>query len=144
MAITQAMATTFKQELLQAEHNFGAAGNSFKMALYISATMDATTSVYTATNEVSGAAPGYTTTGQALTNVEPTTNSTSGITDFDPDEVWSTATFSADGAMIYNDTHASDATVCVLDFGGTKTATAGDFTVVFPAAAIGTAIIEIA
>lgn len=143
MAITQAMCTSFKSELLTGTHDFtNGTGNSFKIALYTSsATLGATTSAYTATNEVSGT--GYTATGQALTNVTPTTSGTTGYTDF-ADATWSTATITARGALIYNDTAAGDPSVVVLDFGADKTSTAGDFVVQFPTADASNAIIRIA
>jgi hypothetical protein len=137
------MVTSFKQEILMAEHNFDT-GHTFKMALYDdTSTLTAATTVYTASGELASAG-NYTTAGNALDNpLSPTTGSGEAWTDFD-DEVWGTATFSAMGALIYNDTHATDAAVVVLDFVTLQTATAGDFTVQFPAAAAGTAIIRIA
>jgi hypothetical protein len=143
MAISQAMCTSFKSELLTAEHNFAASGgNTFRIALYTSsATLDASTTAYSATNEVSGT--GYTAAGNALTNVDPTTSGTTAFTDF-ADTTWSSATITANGALIYNDSHASDAAVCVLAFGGDKTSTNGDFTIQFPTADASNAIIRIA
>lgn len=143
MAITQAMCTSFKSELLTAEHNFAASGgDTFKIALYTSsATLDATTTAYSATNEVSGT--GYTAAGNTLTNVDPTTSGTTAYTDF-ADTTWSSATITANGALIYNDSHASDAAVAVLAFGGDKTSTNGDFTIQFPTADASNAIIRIA
>lgn len=143
MAITQAMCTSFKQELMEAKHNFLASGgNTFKLALYTSsATLDATTTAYTATNEASGT--GYTATGAALTNIDPTTSGTTAFTDF-ADLTFSTATITARGALIYNDTAAGDPSVIVLDFGADKTSTAGDFTISFPTADASNAIIRIA
>jgi hypothetical protein len=143
MAISQAMCTSFKSELLTAEHNFAASGgNTFRIALYTSsATLDASTTAYSATNEVSGT--GYTAAGNALTNVNPTTSGTTAFTDF-ADTTWSSATITANGALIYNDSHASDAAVCVLAFGGDKTSTNGDFTIQFPTADASNAIIRIA
>lgn len=137
------MCTSFKAELMRAVHNFTAStGNTFKIALYTnSATFDATTTAYTATNEVTGT--GYTAGGLALTNVTPTTSGTTAFTDF-ADATWTTATITARGAMIYNDTAAGDPSVVILDFGSDKTSTAGDFTIVFPAANSSTAIIRIA
>lgn len=146
MAITQAMCTSFKQELLEGQHDFRTTGHTFFMALYTSsATLDATTTDYSATNEVSGT--GYTAAGQQLTQVNPTTSGTTAFTDF-ADETWTTATITARGAIIYNTTTGggtgtTDA-VCVLDFGGDKTSTAGDFTVQFPTADASNAIIRIA
>jgi hypothetical protein len=143
MAISQAMCTSFKSELLTAEHNFSASGgNTFRIALYTSsATLDATTTAYSATNEVSGT--GYTAAGNALTNVNPTTSGTTAFTDF-ADTTWSSSTLTANGALIYNDSHASDAAVCVLAFGGDKTSTNGDFTIQFPTPDASNAIIRIA
>jgi hypothetical protein len=143
MAITQAMCTSFKQELLVGTHDFTATtGSSFKIALYTSsATLGATTTAYSATNEVSGT--GYTAAGEALTNVTPTTSGTTALTDF-ADQTWASSTITARGALIYNDTAAGDPAVLVLDFGADKTSTAGDFTVVFPAADASNAIIRIA
>jgi len=149
MAITQAMATSFKVDLLNGIHAFGTsvtrgstAADTFYMALYdSSATLDSTTTAYTATNEVSGT--GYSAGGQALSvATAPTSTSTTAWLDFD-DEVWTTATITARGAMIYNSTQ-SNKCVAVLDFGGDKTSTAGDFTVIFPAANSTSAIIRIA
>jgi len=149
MAITQAMCTSFKQELLQAQHDFTAStGHSFKLALYTSsATLGASTTDYSATNEVSGT--GYSAGGGALTNVDPTSSGTTALTDFQ-DETFSTATITARGALIYNTTpnttslSVTNPTVVVLDFGGDKTSTAGDFTIVFPTADASNAIIRIA
>lgn len=143
MAITQALCTSFKSQLMTGTHNFTAStGNTFRIALYTSsATMSATTTAYSSTNEVSGT--NYTATGNALTNISPTTSSTTALTDFS-DTTWSTATITARGALIYNDTASGDPAVCVLDFGSDKTSTAGDFTIVFPAADASNAIIRIA
>lgn len=142
MAITQAMCTSFKVELMTGTHNFtNSTGNTFKIALYTSsATMGATTTAYSATNEVSG--PGYTAAGNTLTNVTPTSSSTTAYTDF-ADTTWSTATITANGALIYNSTNSNKAVV-VLAFGADKTSTAGDFTIVFPTADASNAIIRIA
>ena len=143
MAITQAMCTSFKQELLVGTHDFTTTtGSSFKIALYTSsATLGAATTAYSATNEVSGT--GYSAGGNTLTNVTPTVSGTTGLTDF-ADTTWSTATITARGAVIYNDTAAGDPAVVVLDFGADKTSTAGDFTVQFPTADASNAIIRIA
>ena len=142
MAITQAMCTSFKKELMTATHDFSAASNVFKLALYTSsATLGASTTAYTATNEVSGT--GYTAKGAALTNVDPSTSSTTALTDFN-DLTFSTATITARGALIFNDSASGDPAVCVLDFGGDKTSTNGDFTIQFPTADASNAIIRIA
>ena len=143
MAISQAMCTSFKVELLKGVHDFtNSTGDSFKIALYTSsATLDATTTAYSSSNEVSGT--GYTATGNTLTNVTPTSSSTTAYTDF-ADTTWSSATITANGALIYNDTEAGDPAVCVLAFGGDKTSTNGDFTIQFPTADASNAIIRIA
>jgi hypothetical protein len=137
------MCTSFKQELLEAVHNFkNSGGSTFKLALYTnSASFDASTTAYTATNEVSGT--GYSAGGGTLTRVDPTTSGTTAFTDFD-DLTFSSATITARGALIYNDTATGDPTVVVLDFGADKTSTAGDFTIVFPTADASNAIIRIA
>ena len=142
MAITSTLTTSFKKELLEATHNFSASGgNSFKLALYTSsASLGATTTAYSSTNEASGT--NYTATGAALTNVTPTSSGTTAFTDF-ADLTFSNATVTANGALIYNDTN-SDKAVAVLAFGGDKTSTAGDFTIQFPAADASNAIIRIA
>ena len=143
MAITSTLTTSFKKELLEATHNFKASGgNSFKLALYTSsATMGAATTAYTTTNQVTGT--NYTAGGSALTNVAPTSGGTTGFTDF-ADLTFGTATVTARGCLIYNDTASGDPSVATIDFGGDKASTAGDFTIVFPAAAASTAIIRIA
>lgn len=137
------MCTSFKKELLEAVHNFkNSGGNTFKLAMYTnSASFDASTTAYTATNEISGT--GYTAGGGTLTRVDPTTSSTTAFTDF-ADLTFSTATITARGALIYNDTASGDPSVVVLDFGSDKTSTAGDFTIVFPTADASNAIIRIA
>ena len=142
MAISQSMCTSFKVELLQGVHNFTAStGDVFKIALYTSsATLGASTTAYTVSNEVSG--PGYTAGGNTLTNVTPTSSGTTAFTDF-ADTTWSAATITARGALIYNSTE-SDKAVAVLDFGSDKTSTAGNFTIVFPTADASNAIIRIA
>jgi hypothetical protein len=142
MAITQSMATSFKKELLEGKHNFLASGgNSFKLALYTSsATMGAATTAFTTTNQASGT--NYTSGGNALTNINPSSSGTTAFTDF-ADLTFGTATITARGCMIYNDTNA-DRNVAVFDFGGDKTSTAGSFTITFPTADASNAIIRIA
>ena len=142
MAITQAMCTSFKKELLEGVHNFkNSGGSTFKLALFTSsASLDASTTAYSTSNEVSGT--GYSAGGNTLTRVDPTTSGTTAFTDF-ADSTFSTATITANGAVIYND-GASDAAVIVLAFGGDKTSTAGDFTIQFPTADASNAIIRIA
>tara|TARA_B100001029_G_scaffold108208_1_gene89338 strand:+ start:3164 stop:3592 length:429 start_codon:yes stop_codon:yes gene_type:complete len=142
MAITQAMCTSFKTELLTGTHNFtNSSGNTFKLALYTSsASLGAGTTAYTTSNEVSGT--GYTAAGAALTNVTPSADGTTAITDF-ADLTFSSSSITARGALIYNDS-VSDKAVLVLDFGADKASSSGDFTIQFPAAAAATAIIRIA
>jgi hypothetical protein len=137
------MCTSFKKEILEAVHNFkNSGGSTFKLAMYTnSASFTAATTAYTTSNEVSGT--NYTAGGAALTRVDPSTSSTTALTDFG-DLTFSTATVTARGALIYNDSASGDPTVVVLDFGGDKTSTAGDFTVVFPTADASNAIIRIA
>ena len=143
MAITTAMCTSFKQELMEAKHNFLASGgNTFNLALYTSsATLGAATTAYSATNEVSGT--GYTAKGAALTNINPTTSSTTAFTDF-ADLTFSSSSITARGALIFNDSASGDPAVCALDFGGDKTSSSGDFTIQFPTADASNAIIRIA
>ena len=142
MAITSAIATSFKQELLVGTHNFTASsGNSFKLALYTSsATLGAATTAYVTTGQASGT--NYTAGGSALTSVTPTTSGTTAVCDF-ADLTFGTATVTARWCLIYNDTQ-SDKAVCAIDFGGDKTSTAGDFTVVFPSPTATGAIIRLA
>ena len=131
MAITQAMCTSFKVELLKGVHNFTtSSGNTFNIALYTSsASLGAGTTAYTTSNEVSGT--NYSAKGNPLTNVTPTASGTTAITDF-ADELFGTVTVTARGALIFNDSASGDPAVCVLDFGSDKSASSGDFTVVFP------------
>lgn len=142
MSISQAMCTSFKTELLTATHDFSASGgDAFKLALYTSsASLDASTTAYTTSNEVSGT--GYTAAGSSLTNVAPTSSGTTAFTDFN-DLTFSSSTITARGALIYNSSDSNKA-VCVLDFGSDKTSTNGDFTIQFPTADASNAIIRIA
>jgi hypothetical protein len=137
------MCTSFKKELMEAKHNFlNSGGSTFQIALYTdSASFTAATTAYTSSNEITGT--NYTAKGNTLTRVDPTTSSTTAYTDF-ADTSWSTATFSAMGAMIFNDSASGDPAVVILDFGALKTATAGTFTIAFPAADASNAIIRIA
>ena len=143
MAITQAMCTSFKKELMEAKHNFlNSGGNTFKIALYTSsATLSAATTAYSATNEVSGT--NYTAAGNTLTRVDPATSGTTAYTDF-ADTTWSSSTITALGAVIYNDSASGDPSVIVLNFGADKSSSAGDFTITFPTADASDAIIRIA
>lgn len=139
MAITQAICSTFKQQLLEGIHNFAASGgDTFKIALYTSsANLDSSTTVYTSSNEASGT--GYTAGGATLTNAGTGLTGTTAFLDFD-DYTWTSATISAAGALIYNATEGNKA-VAVLSFGATYSSTNGNFTVTFPAATSTTAVI---
>ena len=137
------MCTSFKKELMTATHNFTNGANVFKLALYTnSASFTAATTAYTTGNEVSNSGS-YSAGGGALTNVTPTTSGTTAFTDFN-DLTFTSASITARGALIYNDTASGDPTVVVLDFGADKTSTSGDFQIVFPTADASNAIIRIA
>lgn len=151
MAISQAMTTSFKVEILDGIHNFGTgvirastAADVFKIALYTSsATLSATTTAYTTTDEVSSSGTNYTAGGKTLVISQvPTSSGTTAFLDFD-DVTWDSATITSNGALIYNATQGNKA-VAVLAFGGDKTSTAGNFTIQFPAATSTTAILRIA
>ena len=157
MAITQSMCTSFKAEILLAVHDFRpTGGDTFKLALYTSsASLDANTTAYSSSNEVTGT--NYTAGGGTLTNLGVVTSNNNsstgtGFTDFS-DLTFANATITARGALIYNNTPSANsnanttltnAAVCVLDFGSDKTSTDGDFTIIFPTATNTTAIIRIA
>ena len=145
MAITSAICTSFKQELLVGTHNFTATtGNTFKIALFTSsATLGASTTAFATTNEITNSSgTAYTSGGAILTNITPTTDSTTAVCDF-TDVSFTSASFTANGALIYNDTQ-SDKAVAVIAFGGDKTVSSGTFTIQFPAADASNAIIRIA
>lgn len=144
MAITQAVCNSFKTDVLVGTHNFTAStGDAFKLALYTSAaSLDKTTTAYSATNEVA-ASGSYTAGGGALTSVTPVLSGDTAICDFNPDLSFTSATITARGALIYNSSKSNKA-VCVLNFGSDQTSTAGTFTIVFPAPAAGTAILGLA
>ena len=143
MSITTAMCTSFKKELMEAVHNFkNSGGSTFNLALYTSsASLDASTTAYTTSNEVSGT--GYTAKGSSLTRVDPSTSGTTALTDF-ADLTFSSSTITARGALIFNDSASGDPSVCALDFGADKSSSSGDFTIVFPTADASNAIIRIA
>ena len=143
MAITSAICNSFKQEILQGEHNFTASsGDTFNLALYTSsASLGAGTTAYTTSNEVSGS--GYTAKGNALTSVTPALDSSTAVCDFS-DTSFTSASFTARGCLIFNDSHSSDAAVCVIDFGSDKTVTSGTFTFNFQQQTHLNAIIRIA
>ena len=146
MAITSAICNSFKVEILKAEHNFTASsGNTFNLALYTSsATLNKSTTAYTTSNEItntSGSA--YTAKGKALTSVTPVLSTDTAVCDF-ADVSWPSASFTANGCLIFNDSHSSDAAVCAIAFGSDKTVTSGTFTIQFPTADASDAIIRIA
>ena len=146
MAITSAVCNSFKTEVLQALHNFTASsGNSFKQALYTSsATLNKSTTAYSSSNEISNTSgSAYSAKGNALTSVTPALSTDTACCDF-ADTSWTSASFTANGCLIFNDSHSTDAAVCAVAFGGDKTVSSGTFTVQFPAAAATTAIIRIA
>ena len=144
MAITQAMVTSFKVGVLDGTFDFSSGTSQvFKIALYTSsATLDATTTAYSVTNEVAGT--GYSAGGNTLTiSANPASSGTTAFLDF-ADTTWSSATITARGALIYLSNGGTNPAVAVLDFGADKTSTAGDFTIVFPAADASNAILRIA
>ena len=142
MAISTSMCTSFKSELMSALHDFdNPGGNTFKIALYTSsATLGASTTAYSATNEITGT--GYTAGGETLTSVSPTTSGTTAYVDF-ADVTWANSTITANGALIYN-ANSSNAAVITLAFGSDKSSSNGDFVIVFPTANATDAIIRIA
>ena len=145
MAITSAICNSFKQEVLQALHNFTASsGNTFKLALYTSsATLNKSTTAYSTSNEItntSGSA--YSAGGAALTSVTPVLSTDTAVCDF-ADLSFTSASFTANGCLIYNDTNA-DRAVCAIAFGSDKTVTSGTFTIQFPTADASNAILRIA
>ena len=138
MAITKAMCTQFKRDVMLGLHDLDS--DTIKIALYTSsATLNATTTAYATTNEISGA--GYTAGGVTLASASVVNNSTSGCFDSD-DPSWTSATFTARGALIYNDTE-SDLAIAILDFGGDFTVAGGTFKIVFPAQTASNAIVRI-
>ena len=164
MAITSAICNSFKEEILQGGHCLNAsgstpAGNTIKLALYSSnsATLSKATTAYaapadatadpTSTYEVTTTSSGYSGGGNTLTNIDPTLATDSAVCDFS-DTNWTSATFTARGCLMYNTTaitgFTTNRSICAINFGGDKTVTSGTFTIEFPAAGVGTAIIEIA
>ena len=148
MAITSAICNSFKNEILTAVHNFTATtGNTFKIALYTSSvTLGASTTVYSASNEITNTSgTAYTAGGAALTNITPSLDSATACCDFD-DVSWTSASFTANGCLIYNSTATPDneQAVCAVAFGGDKVVSSGTFTIQFPAKAATTAIVRIA
>jgi len=146
MAIASAICNSFKVEILKAVHNFTAGGaNVFNLALYTSsASMGAATTAYATTNEIANTSgSSYSAKGKALTSVTPVLDSSTAVCDF-ANISWTSASFTANGCLIFNDTASGDPGVCVIAFGGDKTVTSGTFTIEFPAAAASTAIVAIA
>ena len=145
MAITSAVCNSFKTEVLRAIHNFTQGGNSFKLALYTSsATLNKSTTAYASTNEISNTAgSAYSAGGKALTNVTPALSGDTACCDF-ADISFTSASFTANGCLIYNDTASGDPAVCAIAFGGDKTVSSGTFTIQFPAADASNAILRIA
>ena len=146
MAITSAVCTSFKVELLKGGHNFTATtGNTFKLALYTSsASLGAGTTAYSTSNEITNTSgTAYTAAGATLTSVTPTSDSTTAVCDFS-DVSYTDATFTANGCLIYNDSASGDPACVVVAFGGDKTVTAGTFTIQFPTADATNAIIRLA
>ena len=143
MAITSAICNSFKTELLTGTHNFSSSGgNTFNLALYTSdASLGASTTAYTTSNEVSGS--GYTAKGNALTSVDPALSGSTAVCDF-ADTSFTSASFTARGCLIFNDSASGDPAVCAIDFGSDKTVTSGTFTIQFPTADASNAIIRIA
>jgi len=144
MAITSAVCTSFKVEILKGIHNFSSSGgNTFNLALYTSsASLGAATTAYTTSNEVANG-NGYTTKGNALTSVTPVADSTTAVCDF-ADTSFTSASFTARGCMIFNDSATGDPSCVIVDFGSDKTVTSGTFTIQFPTADASNAIIRIA
>ena len=146
MAITSAICNSFKVEILKAEHNFTASsGNTFNLALYTSsATLNKSTTAYSSSNEISNTSgSAYTAKGKAPTSVTPVLSTDTAVCDF-ADVSWTSASFTANGCLIFNDSHSSDAAVCAIAFGSDKTVTSGTFTIQFPTADASDAIIRIA
>ena len=143
MAITSAICNSFKTEILTGTHNFTASsGNTFNLALYTSdATLNKSTTAYTTSNEVSGS--GYTAKGNALTSVDPALSGSTAVCDF-ADTSFTSASFTARGCLIFNDSATGDPAVCAIDFGSDKTVSSGTFTIQFPTADASNAIIRIA
>ena len=145
MAITSAICNSFKQEVLVGTHNFTATtGHTFKIALFTSsATIGESTTAYSTSNEITNSSgTAYSPGGATLTSVTPTLDSSTAVCDFN-DVSFSSASFTANGALIYNDTQ-SDKAVAVIAFGGDKTVSSGTFTIQFPAADATNAIIRLA
>ena len=146
MAITSAVCNSFKTEVLEAKHNFLASGgNTFNIALYTSsATLNKSTTAYSTSNEISNTSgSAYSAKGKALTSVTPALSTDTACCDFN-DISWTSASFTANGCLIFNDSATGDPAVCAIAFGSDKTVTSGTFTIQFPTADASNAIIRIA
>ncbi len=146
MAIASAICNTFKVEILKAIHNFTVtSGNTFNLALYTSsASMGASTTAYASTNEIANTSgSSYSAKGKALTSVTPVLSSDTAVCDF-ANISWTSATFTANGCLIFNDTASGDPACCTIAFGGDKTVSSGTFTIQFPVADASNAILRIA
>ena len=146
MAITSAICNSFKQEVLQAIHNFTASsGNTFNIALYTSsATLNKSTTAYSTSNEISNTSgSAYSAKGKALTSVTPALSTDTAVCDF-ADISWTSASFTANGCLIFNDSATGDPAVCTIAFGSDKTVTSGTFTIQFPTADASNAILRLA
>ena len=146
MAITSAICNSFKTEILTAVHNFTAStGNTFNLALYTSsATLSKSTTAYSASNEITNTSgTAYTAKGNALTSVTPVLSTDTAVCDF-ADTSWTSASFTANGCLIFNDSASGDPACCAIAFGGDKTVSSGTFTIQFPTADATDAIIRIA
>jgi len=146
MAITSAICNSFKTEILKAIHNFTASsGNTFNLALYTSsATLNKSTTAYSSSNEISNTSgSAYSAKGKALTSVTPVLSTDTAVCDF-ADVSWTSASFTANGCLIFNDSASGDPAVCAIAFGSDKTVTSGTFTVQFPTADADNAIVRIA
>ena len=146
MAISSAICNSFKQEILVGTHNLTASsGDTFKIALFTSsASLGAGTTAYSTSNEISNTSgSAYTAGGATLTSVTPTLDSSTAVCDF-ADISWTSASFTANGCLIFNDTATGDPAVCAVAFGGDKTVSSGTFTIQFPTADASNAIIRIA
>jgi len=146
MAISSAICNSFKQEILVGTHNFTASsGNAFKLAMYTSsATLNKSTTAYSSTNEISNTSgSAYTAKGEALTSVTPVLSTDTAVCDF-ADVSWTSASFTANGCLIFNDSASGDPAVCAVAFGADKTVSNGTFTIQFPAADASNAIVRIA
>ena len=146
MAITSAICNSFKVEILKKIHDFTAStGDTFNLALYTSsATLSKSTTAYSASNEITNTSgSSYSAKGKALTSVTPVLSTDTAVCDF-ADVSWTSASFTANGCLIFNEDAAGDPAVCAIAFGGDKTVSSGTFTIQFPAASAGTAIIGIA